>query len=201
MRAQELISDNNAIRCIFFLVSTFCSLLLAPAAVQATHSATEPSDGTVRSFITEQPPRKIASFHFDDARGQPITLAKFRGKVLMVNLWATWCPPCVREMPALDRLQGKFKGTDFIVVPLSLDRGGIPVIESFYQKNGLRHLEVFSDSDQSAEVAFPVDVLPANFIVDQDGRVISFLRSFVDWDAPEAEAMIRRLISTPQIDK
>jgi thiol-disulfide isomerase/thioredoxin len=154
--------------------------MFVPAVGQATHETTEPSDGTVASFRMFDPPR-------DD----------FRGKVLLLNLWATWCAPCIREMPALDRLQATVGKEDFLVLPISLDSEGRPVVEAFYQELGLRHLGMYLDPELAIGAAFPVDVLPANFLVDREGRVTGYLRSYVDWEAPEAEAMIRRLISVP----
>ena len=104
-------------------------------------------------------------------------------------------------MPSLDRLQAKFAKTDFVVVPLSLDRGGTAMIEAFYQRYELRSLDVFSDPQSKASAAFPVDVLPASFIIDRNGRLLSELRSFVNWDDPLAEIMIRGLIAKPKTVK
>ncbi|UCH74193.1 MAG: TlpA family protein disulfide reductase [Rhodospirillales bacterium] len=169
--------------------------LVAPVSALATHSASEPSDGTVASFRMLEPPRAPPPFQFLDAGGRTVTLADFRGKVLLLNLWATWCAPCIREMPALDRLQAKLGKEEFLIVPISLDKEGRPAVEAFYERLGLRHLEIYLDPTMSIEAAFPVDVLPANFLVDREGRVTGFLRSYVDWEAPEAEAMIRGLLS------
>lgn len=201
MRFQEMIAGMEYVPRVLFLTPILCMLLLAPVGVQATHSASEPSDGTVRSFIDVKPPRKIVPFYFYDKQGREITLADFRGKIVLLNLWATWCPPCVQEMPALDRLQAKFPKTDFVVMPLSLDRDGIARVQGFYLRYELRNLDVFSDPGSAARAGFPVDVLPASFIIGRDGRLKRFLRSFVNWDDPEAEAMIRRLISTQQSDE
>lgn len=190
-----MIADKNKLLRIFLPIICILSLAYVPA--QATHSATEPSDGTVRSFIDVKPPRRIGLFPFFDSQGRKISLADFGGKIVLLNLWATWCPPCVREMPALDRLQAKFPKSEFVVLPLSLDRGGIARVRSFYLRYGLRNLGQFSDPDSNAGAEFPVDVLPASFMIGRDGRVTRFLRSFVDWDAPEAAALIQRLISAP----
>lgn len=167
------------------------------ATAQAAHGAAEPSDGSVGSFRTLDPPREPPVFEFLDARGQTLTLADFRGKTLLLNLWATWCAPCIREMPALDRLQAKIGKDDFVVLAISLDRQGRPVVEAFYRRLGLRSLGTYLDPGLAIEAAFPIDVLPANFLIDRGGRVTGYVRSYVDWDAPDAEAMIRRLISRP----
>jgi thiol-disulfide isomerase/thioredoxin len=174
---------------------TFFLLSMTPTAVEATHSESQPSDGTVRSFRSLEPPREPPYFEFQNDKGQIINLASFRGKVLLLNIWATWCAPCIREMPALDRLQAKFDKKDFVILPISLDRAGRLVVEAFYRKVDIRHLGIYLDPKLSIQKAFPIDVLPANFLVNQEGRVTGFLQSFVDWDAPEAENMIRRLIS------
>jgi thiol-disulfide isomerase/thioredoxin len=161
---------------------------MGPAA--AGHSATEPSDGTVRSFQKVSPPRAVTDFAFYDSAGHVVRLSDFRGKVVLLNLWATWCPPCIRELPALDRLQGKLGGESFMVLPLSLDRVGRSTVESFFRRLEIRNLGLFVDPHHAAGTAFPIDVLPATFILDREGRMLSFLRSFADWDAPEAGAMI-----------
>ena len=85
----------------FIVTPLLCLALLPLSGARANHSASEPSDGTVKSFIELKPPRKIAPFPFFDEKGRRLTLAQFRGKIVLLNLWATWCPPCVREMPAL----------------------------------------------------------------------------------------------------
>lgn len=171
---------------------------LLPGTARATHEASEPSDGTVGSFRMFDPPREPPAFSFLDADGRTLTPADFRGKVLLLNLWATWCAPCIREMPALDRLQATVGKEAFAVLPVSIDREGRPVVEAFYRRLGLQHLGMYLDpGGRAIQAALPIDVLPANFLFDRDGRVTGFLRSYVDWDAPEAEAMIRRLISPP----
>jgi thiol-disulfide isomerase/thioredoxin len=193
MKAKSEIKPNSY---FLLLVLTLYVILLIPTAVEATHSASEPSDGTVQSLRSVESPREPPYFEFQNNEGQTINLASFRGKVLLLNLWATWCVPCIREMPSLDRLQAKIGKEDFVVLPISLDRGGRPVVEAFYRKLDIRHLGIYLDPELSVQKAFPIDVLPANFLVNRDGRVTGFLRSYVDWDAPEAAAVIRQLISS-----
>ena len=165
------------------------TLVSGPAA--ATHSATEPSDGTVASFLEVVPPRAVEDFFFYDSDGRVVRLSSFRGKVVLLNLWATWCPPCIRELPALDRLQGKLGGESFMVLSLSLDRSGRKIVERFFRRLKIRNLSLFVDPGHATGAAFPIDVLPATFVIGREGRMVSFLRSYADWDAPEAEDMIR----------
>jgi thiol-disulfide isomerase/thioredoxin len=169
-----------------------CALFSTPAA--ASHEANEPSDGTVNSFRwLKNPPLlpEISVEHWPDRR---VSLSSYRGKIVLLNLWASWCPPCVRELPALDRLQQRLGGEHFAVVAISLDRSPEPARAMFVDRLALEHLDFFIEPAEQLGKFFPIDVLPSNFIIDRDGRVIGILRSFVDWESREAEEFVERLI-------
>jgi thiol-disulfide isomerase/thioredoxin len=176
-----------------WIVLLLCAALAG--VTHAYHEANEPSDGTVASFRPLEPPVVLPStLHIVDGAGRVVPLEAFRGRVVLLNLWATWCPPCVRELPALDRLQGRLGGADFTVVAVSIDDGGAPVAAPFFERLEIRHLALYADPSRSIGTVLPDDVLPATFMVDRDGRVVSFLRSFVDWDDAGADAMIGKLV-------
>jgi len=162
----------------------------------AYHEASEPSDGTVNSFREVAQPYQLPELEVRDLDGASIPLASFRGKVVLLNIWATWCPPCVRELPALDRLQSRMGGDDFVVVAISIDEGGAAIAAPYYQQLGIEHLALYVDPEISLGTALPTDVLPASFIIDRDGKVRSFLRSYVDWDDAEADLFIDRMIDS-----
>ncbi|HEY5789690.1 MAG TPA: TlpA disulfide reductase family protein [Gammaproteobacteria bacterium] len=173
-----------------------CLAWLAPAL--AYHEAEEPSDGTIASFKPLPAPLPLpAELEVVDAAGQRVPLAAFRGRVLLLNLWATWCPPCVRELPALDRLQGRLGGDGFVVLAVSLDAGGTAEAAPFYARLGIRHLGLYADPARALGTVLPDDVLPASFFVDRDGNVVSFLRSYVDWDDPRVDAHVGELTGQP----
>ncbi len=157
----------------------------------ANHAATEPSDGTVNSFIKVDPPRVVKPVPMLRGESDPIDLSFFKGKLVLLNFWATWCPPCLRELPALDRLQQRFAGQDFEVVAVALDQRGYAGAREFYDKLNIQHLGLYHGSVEAFGEEFPVDVFPANFLIDPQGRVLSFMRSYADWDAPEADKMIQ----------
>src|SRR5262252_4101740 len=100
-------------------------------------SAQEPP----KNFVFVGKPALVPEITFDDAEGQTRKLADFKGKVLLVNIWATWCVPCRTEMPALDRLQARLGGSDFEVIPVSIDRG-LEAIRKFYGDIGIRNLAI-----------------------------------------------------------
>ena len=178
-----------------FHAAALAALLLLAGPAGAYHAESEPSDGTVRSFRTVEPPRPVpTSVNFTRDGGQQLRLVDFKGKVVLLNLWATWCPPCVRELPALDRLQERLGGEDFQVVAVSLDQGGAAQAQPFFERLGVEHLTLYLDPRSRVGHYFPVDVLPANFIIDRQGRVSHYLRSYVDWDAPEVDALFTDLI-------
>ena len=175
-------------------VALIATLILA-APVEAYHAESEPSDGTVRSFRAVDPPRPVPeSVNFTNAQGERLRLVDFQGQVVLLNLWATWCPPCVRELPALDRLQQRLGGKDFQVVAVSLDQGGASQAQPFFDRLGIEHLTLYLDPRSRVGHYFPIDVLPANFIIDRQGRVSHYLRSYVDWDAPEVDTLFNDLI-------
>ncbi len=172
---------------------------VAATAIQAYHEASEPSDGTVKSFKAVRPPKLLPeSLLVEDGAGKTIPLASYRGKVVLLNLWATWCPPCVRELPALDRLQARLGGEDFEVLTVSLDQGGAAQAAPFFERLKIAHLPLYVDPRRRLATFFPIDVLPASFIIDSQGRVTHFLRSFVDWDDPDSDKMFLGMMRRPQ---
>ena len=132
---------------------------------------------------------------FLDGEGNTLTLEDFRGKVVVLNLWATWCAPCRREMPSLDRLQAAFGKDGLAVVPLSLDRGGVDRIEAFYQEVGLPTLRIYRDPEASANRAFGAYGLPTTIVIDREGREIGRLLGPAEWDSEEAMTLIRTVLA------
>jgi thiol-disulfide isomerase/thioredoxin len=126
--------------------------------------------------------------------GHPLTLADFRGRVVLLNLWATWCVPCREEMPALDRLQQQLGGKDFVVVPLSIDHAGAPAVERFYQKLGLKRLGVYVDPSARISNSLALPGLPTSFLVDAEGREIARKIGPAKWDGGDMVALIRRYL-------
>jgi thiol-disulfide isomerase/thioredoxin len=131
---------------------------------------------------------------FQDAEGRETRFDAFRGKGLVVNFWATWCPPCVAEMPALDRAHAALAREGIEVLALSSDRGGRAVVEPFYQRTGLRHLAMWFDARGAAGRALGVRGLPTTLILDRRGQEVARLEGEAVWDSPAMLAAIRRLV-------
>jgi thiol-disulfide isomerase/thioredoxin len=139
-------------------------------------------------------PLALPEVRFQDGEGRPVSLADFRGKVVLLNLWATWCVPCREEMPALDRLQQALGGGAFEVVALSLDSGGAEAVRRFYDEVGVRALKVYVDPAMKASAALRVPGVPTTILVDRDGGERWRKTGPARWDAPEiVEALRARL--------
>lgn len=169
----------------------------APAELRAAGEL-PPIGGTVRNFTPFDPLRPAPEVVFGDGDGGEVRLADFRGKVVLVNLWATWCVPCVAEMPALDRLQGALGPDGLEVVAISQDRDGAPAVIRFYEKYDFGNLGVYVDPTGRMAAALKVGVLPTSLIVDREGRLVGELVGAAEWDAPEAKALIRHYLGGGQ---
>ena len=121
------------------------------------------------------------------------TLADYAGKGVVLNLWATWCVPCVAEMPALDALAGAVAGFGVVVLPLSSDRGGAAAVQAFYASHGVAHLPVLLDPAGAAARALGVRGIPTTLLIDKAGRERGRLEGGAAWDSASAVAMVKRL--------
>ena len=132
---------------------------------------------------------------FLDGTGMPIPLAHFRGQVLLMNFWATWCAPCIKEMAFLNRLQGDLKGEPLRVLAISEDRGGIPVAKTFLDKQKLPFLHPYADPTMALAEALNVQGLPTSLIVDKQGRLVQRVEGPYEWDNPPIVARFRQLLA------
>jgi thiol-disulfide isomerase/thioredoxin len=140
-------------------------------------------------------PTPAPEIAFLDGDGNARTLEDFRGKVVVLNLWATWCAPCRREMPSLDRLQAEHGGDDLLVLPLSQDRGEAEQqIAAFYDAFELEHLAVFRDPEAAAGRAFRAPGLPTTIVIDREGREVGRVLGHAEWDSAEAVALVQAVM-------
>ena len=146
-------------------------------------------------------PRAVPEIGFADDRGHHLTLADFRGKVVLLNIWATWCVPCREEMPALDRLQAQLGGDDFLVLPLSIDRTGLPAVKRFYEELGLQRLGIYIDASGVASRALGAPGVPTTLLIARDGREVARKMGAAEWDGPEMVGLIRRQIEARPASK
>jgi thiol-disulfide isomerase/thioredoxin len=166
------------------------TLIRAPAPQRAD---TPPAlAGSFADFTVNAAPSPAPEVGFT-LDGRPMSLADFRGRVVLVNFWATWCGPCVAEMPSLDRLEAELGGKDFTVLTLSEDRNPA-VIAPFYEKHGLRRLKRYHDPSGALSRAFGIRGLPTTVLIDRRGREVGRIEGPAEWDSPAALALIRHFI-------
>jgi peroxiredoxin len=122
-----------------------------------------------------------------------LRLSDLRGSVVLVNFWATWCPPCKEEMPAIQSLYDRFKGHGFAVVALSVDSEGREVVLRFVQAQKLTFL-VGLDPKMQVAAAYGVRGRPATFLIDKEGRLVTMALGPREWDSPAARALIESLL-------
>ena len=135
------------------------NFLAGATALAATPAAARPA------MRFHEAPRRLLSPPFVDANGRKMTLDSFNGRVVLLNIWATWCPPCREEMPTLDRLQAQLGGNDFHVLPLSIDRAGLDPVRRFYDEIGVRHLDMYLAEEVRAMLAFGAVGLPTTCLL------------------------------------
>ena len=148
-------------------------------------------------FTPYPKPRPLPAVSFLNAQGKPTSLAAFRGKVVLLNVWATWCPPCVKEMPTLNKLQELLGGKDFAVLPLSVDKGGVFAVQSFYQDNFIDHLPVYVDPTTKVLDGLNILGTPTTILIDKQGREIARTLGPQDWDQPSVIAQLRQYMARP----
>jgi thiol-disulfide isomerase/thioredoxin len=172
---------------------------LAAIALPATARAEIPKSlvtGAMARFKPARPPKPMPDLEFLDADDKPLRLANLTGKARLVNLWATWCAPCVKEMPSLDKLQAEMGKDKFVVLPLSLDGPSRAKVAPFYADRKLANLGIYFDKGKKVLGAVDVSVLPTSILVDAQGRELGRLEGDADWDKPEALALMRAAVES-----
>ncbi len=174
------------------LVFVFLLALAVPFAPSLAAVDQPPLKGQLEGNFTllDEPvpaPNKTMSGEF----GEAVSIADYRGQVVLVNFWATWCAPCVREMPSLDRLQAALSDEGFKVMAVSIDRGGIDAVLPFYRRLGLENLAIFLDPKGEYAQEYGLRGLPSTYLVDRQGRLVGGSEGPLEWDAPEVLDLIR----------
>ncbi len=129
----------------------------------------------------------------DLAAAQPMTFDRYRGQVVLLNIWATWCQPCRVEMPSLERLHQRFAGTDFRVVAVSVDKDGPEVVRRFVADLGLS-FDVLHDQTADIQRVYQTTGVPESFVIDRQGIIIKKVIGAAEWDSPVTEILVRRLL-------
>jgi thiol-disulfide isomerase/thioredoxin len=139
-------------------------------------------------------PKPVPELTFLDEGGEEVTLRDFEGDVVVLNLWATWCAPCRREMPSLDRLQAELGEDGLTVVALSLDRGDVGKVREFFEELEIANLAIYRDPEARAGRDLGAPGLPTTIVIDRTGQEVGRLLGPAEWDSEQALALLRTLI-------
>jgi thiol-disulfide isomerase/thioredoxin len=130
-----------------------------------------------------------------ESKSGPTTLGAFKGKVVVLNLWATWCGPCLKELPAIDRLAGTMKGSDVVVLAVSEDQAGWRAVDPWWAKAKLKHLTPYIDKKMDLGFGYGAAGLPLTLVYDRQGQEVARIAAPAVWDSPNAIALLRAIAS------
>ena len=164
------------------------------------HEHTDAGSAPLGRFIPASPPHAPPPVSFTDIAGQRVTLSDFAGKAVLVNLWATWCAPCRREMPSLEKLQTRFEDK-IAILAISEDVGGKKMVAPFIEELGLRVVKIYLDPKSSVGQGFNVDGLPTSILIYRQGRVVGRVEGEADWTSAKLLAAVEPLVSADNIIK
>jgi thiol-disulfide isomerase/thioredoxin len=155
------------------------------------------SQGHMAAFVWKKEPEALPDVTFVDGSGSARTLADWKGRVVLLNLWATWCAPCRKEMPALERLQKELGSDSFEVVALSIDRGGADAAKKFLDQIKVEKLGLYVDQTARASSALKAVGMPTTLLIDRQGRELGRLVGPAEWDSADAVRLVKAALSAP----
>lgn len=163
----------------------------APAAKPAAAGG---EAAALAGFVRKSPGEAIADVAFLDRDGKDLRLSSFKGRVILLNLWATWCAPCRKEMPSLDRLQKELGSDAFEVVALAVDRTGLEAAGKFLAETKVTSLKLYADPTTRSGSALKAVGMPTTILIDKEGREIGRLSGPAEWDSQAAKELINSVL-------
>ena len=180
----------------------FISIFLILTTISSSSYSKEEKD-IINSFLKEEledfevskEKQNISDLKFKDDEGKEISFSDFQDKILLVNFWATWCAPCIKEMPSLDRLKKKIN-KNFDVIAISVDRDGVKKVKDFFNENKITNLEEYFDTKNSLAKEMNLIGLPTSFFINKKGDLIGYFQGDMEWDNDTVVEFINYLIKT-----
>ncbi len=168
------------------------AFLLSSAALLASRAGMAAPKGQ-RGLVIHDQPRTVASIDIRDGESRPAGLETFKGRPVLLNLWASWCMPCVAELPALDRLKPGLESKGVALVALSLDRSGKVAVANTYARLGIKSLGIHTDENRVAAEKLDAPALPVTLLLDRQGREVARFIGAAEWDGPPAARLLDAL--------
>jgi len=190
--ALRLMLALAVIASVFVIVQS-CSVPKKPSLVRFAPDLDQFAKGSLKKMVVLEIPPPVPTMTFKDANGKDVSLTDFRGKTVLLNVWATWCAPCVAEIPSLDALQAEWGGDNFVVIAVSMDRH-IDDAASFYKKAGIENLALYIDPTFSISTKVGVQGLPISIFYAPNGQEIARIPGEVDWQSPQVKAFLGTIL-------
>ncbi len=168
------------------------------AAARTAEAVKDLAKGEVAAMNVSKAPEKLADYAFNDPDGKPVSLAAFRGKTVLLNVWATWCVPCRAEMPELDKLQGEFGSDKFQVVAVNIDTSRPERPKKFFEETGVKALTLYADP--KANIFYELKQsgkalgLPVTMLLDPEGCQIGLMNGPAAWHSADAKALVTKAV-------
>lgn len=153
------------------------------------------SKDTLAAFLIHAEPKPLPDLAFQDGSGTPVTLGDWKGRVVLLNLWATWCAPCRKEMPDLSKLEAELGSDQFEVVAISVDRKGAEASAAFLKETGVDNLKLYIEPSTKIVNDLRSAGLPATLLIDRQGRELGRILGPADWASPEAVALVKAALA------
>lgn len=164
--------------------------LVALGAVVALTACTKKKATKTPGLLQENSPAPVITVN--SLNGKQLNLSDLKGKVVLLNFWATWCPPCREEIPSMMKLNNAMAGKPFQMVAVSIDEGGQPAIESFFKTSGF-NLPAYTDPDSRAAKAYGITGVPETFVIDKNGVLLKKVIGPMAWDSPDVLSYLEGL--------
>ena len=158
-------------------------------------STPPPKEGGMVKFVELNPPLPIPEASFSTTDGKKINLNMFKGAWLLVNFWATWCAPCISELPSLYNLKQNKSSSKFKILLVSIDRAGPKVYKPFLKKLGLSQLKSASDPKANLMRALKISGIPTTLLIDPNSYIVGRYTGDAKWDSPSAKTLLMHYIN------
>jgi thiol-disulfide isomerase/thioredoxin len=168
-------------------------------AISSLHASAEGVKNSITSnvphnFRATEPPRQAPKLIFYDVNDKPHAISEFKGRGVILNFWATWCAPCVKEMPDLDKLNVRLKDKGIDVLALSVDRDPLNLAKRFYKNNGIKNLTILADKKRKILRRLSIQALPTTVLINTNGREVGRITGVIKWNEPKNVAFLRDIL-------
>lgn len=169
-------------------------LALCLGAVPLHPAVAESASPKLGDFSPFDPPLPTPNEDFEDAVGGKVRIADFKGQVVVLNFWASWCAPCVAEMPTLDALQAELGDAGLKVIAISLDRDGIKKAAPFFRRTGVKNLKLYTDRMSDLFQELEGTALPSTYLIGRDGKVMEIYVGATNWNGEAVKAVLKKYL-------